>query len=106
MFFVLAQGAVQNPDPMAGIMQTFVMFGVIFLIFYFLLIRPQQKQQEKHKQSVAQLKKGDRIITKGGLYATIIGVKGETAAVKIGENTKVEIHTSAIEVILGDEEAK
>ena len=71
-----------------------------FLIFYFLLIRPQQKQKEQHEQKVNQLKKGDRVITAGGIHATLIGIKGDIAAVKINEDTKIEIQKSSITHII------
>ncbi len=50
-------------------------FGLIFLIFYFLLIRPQQKQRKKHEEALRNLKKGDRIVTAGGIVAEVIHIK-------------------------------
>ena len=69
----------------------FVPLIVIFVIFYFLLIRPQQKRAKEHTALLNGLKKDDKIITNGGLYGVITGVKGDVLEVKIAENVKVEI---------------
>ncbi|RJP21794.1 MAG: preprotein translocase subunit YajC [Candidatus Omnitrophota bacterium] len=84
--------------------QTIMMFGMIFAVFYFLLIRPQQKQRKKHEERVNQLKKGDKVITSGGIHGSIIGMKDDIAVVKIAENVKIEIQKSSISTILSDEQ--
>ena len=61
----------------------------IFLIFYFLVIRPQQKQMKEHKEMLEALKKGDRVLTSGGIYGTIVSLRGPDLEVKIAENVKV-----------------
>jgi len=76
---------------------------VIFAIFYFLIIRPQQKKAKEHQQMLNALKKDDRIITNGGLYATVVSVKGEIVEVKIAENVKVQIAKSGVSTILPPE---
>lgn len=81
-----------------------LMMGSIFAIFYFLLIRPQQKQRQKHEARVSSLKKGDRIIAAGGIYGSIIGMKDDVAVIKIAENVKIEVLKSSITHILGEEE--
>lgn len=81
------------------------MMVAIFAIFYFLLIRPQKKQQQKLAQSIASLKKGDKIIVAGGIVAEYISDKegGRVAIVKLGENTKIEIIKSSISAVVSDE---
>lgn len=64
---------------------------LIFIIFYLLLIRPQQKRAKEHKQMIDNLKKGDKVITSGGIYGVIDAVGIETLTVKIGENMKIKI---------------
>lgn len=64
---------------------------LIFVIFYLLLIRPQQKRAKEHKQMIDNLKKGDKVITTGGIYGVIDSVGIETLTVKIGENMKIKI---------------
>lgn len=92
--------AAAQPD-MFG--QTLFMMAVLFAIFYFLLIRPQQTQQKKHKERINALKKGDKIIGAGGIFGTIIGINEEKAVIKIGENAKIEILKDSITTILGEE---
>ena len=70
----------------------FIPLILIFVIFYFFLIRPQQKKIKDHKQMVENLKRGDKVITSGGIIGTIERVMdNDRAEVAIGENTKVEI---------------
>lgn len=63
----------------------------IFGIFYFLIIRPQQKKQKEHAKMVQDLKKNDEVVTAGGIHGTIINVKDKTFVVRIDETAKVEI---------------
>ena len=81
------------------------MMVAIFAIFYFLLIRPQKKQQQKLAQSIASLKKGDKIIVAGGIVAEYVSDKegGRVAIVKLGENTKIEIIKSSISAVVSEE---
>jgi len=69
---------------------------LIMVIFYFLLIRPQQKKLKEHRNLVDQLKKGDKIITGGGLYATVIDVKDDTLKVEIADGVRIKIKRDTI----------
>ena len=69
-----------------SILTQFLPLIVLFAIFYFLVIRPQQKQQEAHKKMVEELKKGDRIITNGGLIVEVVKVEEEFLKVKLDDN--------------------
>ena len=75
---------------------TFMPFILIFVVFWFLLIRPQQRRQREHQEMVSHLKKGDRVITNGGIYGTVIGVADKTIALRIADNVKVELAKNAI----------
>ena len=77
---------------------TFVWFGMIFVLMYLLLIRPQRKKQKEHEKLISDLKKGDRVVTSGGLFGTIFAIDEEKGRVvlKIGEATKLEFLKSAI----------
>ena len=89
-----------------GIAQ-FIPLILIFVIFYFFLIRPQQKRVKDHKAMVASLKRGDEIITSGGIIGTIDKVmEDDCIEVIIGENTKVQIIRSTITSLLKKEEVK
>ena len=68
----------------------------IFAIFYFLLIRPQQKKQKEHGKMVSELKKNDEVVTTGGIHGTVINVKDTTLILKVDENVKIEIDKNAI----------
>jgi preprotein translocase subunit YajC len=76
----------------------FTLFPIllIFVIFYFLLIRPQQKRQKEHQKMLEAIQKGDRVLTSGGLYGTVVGVKENIVVLKIAENVKIEIAKSAV----------
>jgi len=74
-----------------GLLGSLVPLVLIFVIFYFLLIRPQQKKAKEHKNMLDNLKKGDKIITSGGVYGVIEAVGTNTITVKIGENVKVKV---------------
>ncbi len=93
--YVFAQGG-QVASPGAGMFGSFFPLILIFVIFYFLLIRPQQKKMREHQKMLTALKKGDRILTGGGIYGTIVNIKGNTLEVKISENVKIELARSAV----------
>lgn len=84
-------------EPMAGIMSLLPLI-VIFVLFYVLFIIPQRRQQKKHQELLQALKKGDEILTTGGIYGTIVGFNDaeNTVLVKLGENVKVEMQRSSI----------
>ena len=69
---------------------------IIFAIFYFILIRPQQQQQKDFKKMVDNLKKNDQIVTAGGVHGTIVNVKDKTFVVRVDENTRIEIDKTAV----------
>ena len=71
-------------------------FAFIFIIFYFLLIRPQQKRQKEHQKLLSNLKTGDKVITTSGIHGLIANVKETTFLVKIADNVKIEVDKNAI----------
>jgi preprotein translocase subunit YajC len=75
----------QNP------LGAFVPLIIMFAIFYFLLIRPQQKKAKQHKEMIGNLKIGDRIVTNGGLYGTIVRMTEQTLILEIAEKVNVEM---------------
>ena len=84
----------------AGALVSFLPLILIFFIFYLLVFRPQQKRQKQHRAMLEALKKGDRVVTSGGLYGTVIGVKSNVAVLKIAENVKAEFQRSAITAVV------
>lgn len=75
----------------AGGFASFVPLILMFVIFYFLLIRPQQKKAKEHKEMVSSLKKGDRVVTAGGIHATIISIDDISAKVEIADKVVVKV---------------
>lgn len=76
---------------------------LMIVIFYFLLYRPQRKEQKKRADMLESLKKGDRIVTSGGLYGTITGFSDKKLSIKIADKVEVDIARSAISGLQGDE---
>jgi preprotein translocase subunit YajC len=92
--------------PAGGGASSLIMMVVIFAIFYFILIRPQQKKMKEHKKMVEELKKGDRIITAGGMYGTVENTTTETLTIKIAEGVKVKITRGSVGTVVKPEEEK
>jgi preprotein translocase subunit YajC len=80
----------------AGVIGNVVLFGSIILIFYFMIIRPQQKRQKERQAMIEAMKKGDKIITAGGIHGTIVGIEDKVVLVQIADNVKVKIERSSI----------
>ena len=83
---------------------TLIMFGAVILIFYFLIIRPQKKRDKEAKDMLAAIKKGDKIVTIGGIRGTVAIVKESTIIVKVDDNTRIEFSKSAISAVLNKKE--
>ncbi len=69
---------------------------LIFVIFYFLLIRPQQKRMKEHKRLLESLKRGDRVLTAGGLYGTIVDIEGNTVTLELADRVRVKVNRNYI----------
>lgn len=80
-----------------------VQLVAIFLIFYWLLIRPQRKEKERHQAMIAALRKGDEITTVGGIIGTIVHVEDDRLTVKTGEATRLVIERGKVARRLGEE---
>ncbi|MBU2102603.1 MAG: preprotein translocase subunit YajC [Candidatus Omnitrophica bacterium] len=76
--------------------KTLFLFAPMILIFYFIIIRPQQKQQKQHKQMLNEIKKNDEVVTTGGIHGTVMNVKETTFTLRIDENVKIEINKNAV----------
>ena len=90
--FLMAGGGDAPSDPLL----TFLPLIAVVLIFYFLIIRPQSKKRKETEKMIAALKKGDRIVTIGGLHGVIQNVKESTVIIKVDDNVKLEFLRSAI----------
>ncbi len=81
-----------GPNPFG----TVFMFGAIFMIFYFLLIRPQRKQQKAHDGMVKSLSRGDEVVTMGGIFGKIVHLTDDRVTIKTADDTRLEIERSKI----------
>jgi preprotein translocase subunit YajC len=79
---------------------------LIFVIFYFLLIRPQKAKEKEHQKMLSSLNKNDEIVTTGGIHGTIVNVKEKTIILRIDENVKVELEKNCVAYIKKQQGAK
>lgn len=79
---------------------TFITFGAVILIFYLFIIRPQSKKRKETERMQSSLKKGDRIVTIGGLYGTVTNVRDTTVIIKVDDNVKLEFLRSAVSTVV------
>jgi preprotein translocase subunit YajC len=81
-----------EPNPFAGL----VMMGLIFAIFYFVLIMPMRRKQKKLDELVKQLKNGDRVVLNAGILGTIVGVEDEAFVLRVDDKTRIKVLKSAV----------
>jgi preprotein translocase subunit YajC len=79
-----------------AILTQVVFFAAIFAVFYFLLIRPQQTQRRARERLLAAIKRGDRVVTTGGLHGTITGLEDTTVTLRVADQVKVTVDRAAI----------
>jgi preprotein translocase subunit YajC len=91
----------QQGDSTTGLLGSLLPFLLIILVFYFLILRPQQKRQKERQKLLQSIKKGDKVITSGGLHGTIEGLDDKTVLIKIADNIKVKVERSAVTTIVG-----
>lgn len=106
---VLAMAAPQNAG--AGSQQgswfsTLIPLVVIFAIFYFLMIRPQQKQQKKHREMLGALKRGDKVVTRGGVIGTIHAIADNVVTLEVADNVRIKFSRDAIAGVQGAQTAE
>ena len=80
----------------ASALPTLGMFALMFVIFYFLLIRPQQRQKRDREQMLTAVKKGDRVVMSSGLHGTVLGLNEHTVTLRVADQVKLEFDRSAI----------
>jgi len=83
-----------------GGFSAFVPIIIMFVIFYFLLIRPQQKKNKDHREMLNQLKKGDRVVTGGGIHGKVTGVSEQTLTVEIADRVRVKMNRGSVSSVL------
>ena len=98
LFLIGQSGPTQQPP--GGAFGQFVPFILIFVIFYFLLIRPQKQKQKKLQLQVDAMRPGDKVITAGGIHGLITGIKKQSVTVKVDNNTKIEFEKGSIATVI------
>lgn len=99
MFFNIVYAAGEAAAPAANPYMQFMQFFpliLIFVVFWFLLIRPQQKRQKEHQEMLDSLTKGDKVITTGGIYGTVVGVSDKVVVLRVADNVKLEVAKNCI----------
>ena len=93
-------GSAPAANPGLTMLLQLLQFAPIFLILYFLLIRPQQQRQKKQEQMLKEIKKGDRVVTSGGIIGTVHGVDDAKVVIRIADDVKVEFTKASIVQLL------
>ena len=84
-----------QPQAVNPILQMFPLL-LVFIIFYFMLIRPQQKKEKERLNMLKNIKKNDEVVTSGGIHAVVLNVKERTATLRVDDNVKIEVDKDAI----------
>ena len=90
----------------ASLTSSLIMFALIILIFYFLIYRPQKKRDKEAKVMLAAMKKGDKVVTIGGIHGTIVTVKDKTVVIKVDDSARIEFSKEAISSVISKDAVK
>jgi preprotein translocase subunit YajC len=103
--FFLLQGSDPAPTPPGpgNPLAMFFPFMLMLGVFYFLIILPQNKKRKEHQKMLDSLKKGDRVVTRGGIYGTVVAVKEKVITLKISPEVKVDFSKSAISYLVKEQ---
>jgi preprotein translocase subunit YajC len=93
---LLAPPPAEGQDPTGSLISTFVMFGAVIAIFYFMMIRPQQKRAKEHQKLLSSVKKGDKVVTTSGMHGSVYEVDDATVTITIASNCHVTFDKSAV----------
>jgi len=107
--FMLAEAMAQLPGATAepgglGVLFSFLPIVLIFIAFYFLLILPQQKRAKKRRAMLEMLKKGDKVLTTGGILGTVTNLAKESVTLQVAEGVRIKFARSSVEELRGEED--
>jgi preprotein translocase subunit YajC len=94
--FAQTPGSAPVADPTTSLLMNILPFALIIGIFYFLMIRPQQKRAKETKKMLDEMKVGDKVLTSSGIHGTIAEIQDSVVTVKVAENTKIRFEKVAI----------
>ena len=92
----------------AAFVQPLILFGAMFAIFYFIVLRPQQRQKAERERMLAAVKKGDRVVTTSGMHGTVVSLAEHTVTLRVADQVKIEFDRTAIgrvAAVMGDKDA-
>jgi len=102
---LLAQAQPAAPGGNLSGLTTMIWMAAMFIILYYVMIRPQAKRQKEQQRLIAALKTGDRVVTAAGIHGMITNVKDTTVTLKVADNVKIEMEKSAVSNVLKPSEA-
>ncbi len=100
MELLLAMAPQAEGQAGGGMISTLIMFGAIFAIFYFMIIRPQQKRAKEQKAMLDAVQKGDKVVLSGGMHGTVAGLEEKTVLVDVGNNVKIKFERTSIAMVV------
>ncbi|MGD1820278.1 MAG: preprotein translocase subunit YajC [Pleomorphochaeta sp.] len=93
-------GAASSTAQTGSMATSIITFGLIIVIIYFLIIRPQKKRDKEAKDMISSIAKGDKIVTIGGIHGTVVAVREQTVVIKVDDNTRMEFSKSAVSSVV------
>ena len=103
--FLLAMAQPQGGSPEGSLISTLIMFTLIIAIFYFMILRPQQKRQKDRQKMLDLVKKGDKVVTSGGLHGIVAGIDEKTILLQVADNVKMKFDRAAVAAVVREGEA-
>ena len=104
IYHLLAMASPQGGSPEGSLVSTLIMFALIIGIFYFMILRPQQKRAKERQKMLEAVKKGDKVITASGVHGTVAGLDEKTLLLQVADNVKIKYERSAIGSIVREGE--
>ena len=100
MDFLIASAYAQDAAPQGGGLMGFLPLILIFVVFYFMLIRPQMKRAKEHRQMVSALAKGDEVVTNGGLLGKITDISDSFVTLELSDNVEIKLQRHAVASVM------
>jgi preprotein translocase subunit YajC len=97
---IIAMAPPQGQDGGGSMLSPLIFMGVIFFIFYFMMIRPQQKRQKERQKLLDSMKKGDKVITAGGIHGKIIALEEKTVLIEVADNIKIKLERASVGTVI------
>ena len=99
--YAMGTGGGSGGGGQGGGFGAFIPLILMFAIFYFLLIRPQQKKAKQHREMISSIKKGDRVVSSGGLHGLVTGITDEVVTMEIAPKVRVKVSRASVAGLLG-----